>query len=426
MTPERLISKYVSLWRHSAVVAMADQIVYSGANFIMGLYVGRYASKLDLGLYAFLLLIVLGAADLHRGAIWLPMSMRHEPEIFRPTRILSALYGVILAVAALLCACVMWWAEGKFSPNVMAALLISPVMLMTTLHEINRRILFCINDGRSVLLADIGYAAISVAALILCHMVKYSALYAGLVALSVGAAAGYFFSAIKLRRLPASALKVRDVMRGYLPVARMYAPSNIMIIVSRRIVLMATGSIAGMSALAGVEAARQVIAPLQVVVAGITSFTIPGVSRAWRQNGVSGMGVFISRWYIILILLTLGYGVPACLAAGPFSDVILQKHFDFLAPLAAGYCFLALVNGLNSLLVVQLGMTGYPEGVLISRLSGTLLLLAGIVPLVRWWGVTGAMFGMMCESALSLILAHWLAARRARAASQRPILEQAA
>jgi hypothetical protein len=386
-------------------VAVVDQILVSAAHFAIGLSVARSGSMVALGLFGVSFLVINGAADLHRALVWLPMSQEADPAQFRTARRLSALLGTCLAALAVLAAIALavteridWaWVAG----GVAIAL---PVYFF---HEVQRRIQFALLAPERAVRSDVAYAITALAGVVWMPMLTSSAADPAVRALAILAAAGIVGAAagsFLLRGLPHAPWSLRGLATRYGPASRAYALNAGMVFASQRFSLLVLASVLGVDALARVEAARLLTAPLMVAALGLAALTVPLVSHALRAGGSSAMRPLLNRITTLAIIAAGLYAVFLALSADTASQFAFNTVYDHSATLGFLFCGIAATSLIASTLVAPLGLAGQAGVVPRARVPGVLLVVVASFPAALLVGEHAVLGLVLIEGVISVVL----------------------
>lgn len=371
----------VPLQRAKPALAVADQVLVSFAHFVVGLSVARSGSTAALGLFGLAFLLINSAADLHRALVWLPMSQESDASQYRTARRLGIILGCAMGLLGLL------------GSAILLALRIPDWALLTAgmalilpfffAHEIQRRIQFALLNPARAIVADLIYAATALAGIVWLPTVGTWAAgpaIRALATLMLAGLAGGVAGWLLLLQLPSSKWSMTDLIARYAPASRAYALNAGMVFGSQRLSMLVLAGVLGVDALANVEAARLLTAPLMVTALGLAALTVPMTSHALRSGGSAEMRAALNRVTVLAIAVACTYGVALLVGAEPMSTFAFNRVYDHSRSLGLLFCGIAATSLIATTLVVPAGLAGHARAVPRARLPGVLLVVLGAFP----------------------------------------------
>jgi O-antigen/teichoic acid export membrane protein len=384
--------------------AVADQVIVSGAHFILGLWVARSGNVPALGLFAIGFVALNSLADFHRAALWLPMSQALLPQQYRTARLTSALLGGCAALIGALLAILLQVAGQTEWASLVGALALAVPLLFV--HEIQRRIHYALMTPSRALGIDAVYALAAITALV---ALPSPAGMAGPAthafhALAIAAAAGATAGAVLLRGLPRASCSVRGLRRLYAPSSKAYVLNAALVAGSQRFFILIIAAVLGVEATGRVEAARLLTAPLMVAATGFASILVPAVPDTLRRAGERAMQALLHRLTSWSAAIAGLYAFLLALTAPTLSHLVFGSRFEGAVPLGVLYCALAATSIIATAYVAPLGVAGDPGAIPKARLPGVLIVLAGSVPAALMFGEVAVLALVVVEGLLTIVI----------------------
>ncbi|MBA0126046.1 oligosaccharide flippase family protein [Haloechinothrix sp. YIM 98757] len=378
----------------------------AGTSLLLQVVAARSLGLAEFGAFALFLALLVSAAAVYTGYVGDSLAVldRHEPRT-RSALVTSALAGILL------CAAIAAGAVLVVSGADAALVIAYPAMLACWLcKESVRRLLIARLEFGALVGNDCVYLLGTLVTLGVFRWLAAVSLLALFTAMAVGALASVATGLAHLPRREWSGLRPatgglrqlasfaawRSAQAGLRPAALLAAR----VLVANLLSLTAVGML---------EAARLVVAPLQVVINGAGSYLLPRFASAERE-GLARTGRLTTRSVGILTVGTLGAGGALVALAGPVGALMTGTGVDRL--LVLGWVAYLAVWGAGLPYVTELVARRHSRAVFTARLVDALIgLLLAAVLLAAGWGVTAVPWAM----ALGGVYAVWRVRRLAHA-----------
>jgi O-antigen/teichoic acid export membrane protein len=360
---------------------VADQVLVSAAHFAVGLSVARSGSSAALALFGLGFVIIATASDAHRAVIWLPMTQEADGRQYRAARRLSVVLGAGSGAVALVSA----WLLARAGLQDWAALALSLAVVLPLLfaQEIQRRIQFSSLRPDRALLADVIYAAAALAGILWLPSFGGGAgapAVRALLTLGMAAVSAGLVGAWLLRGMPETEWSITQLAGRYRPTAQAYVLNAGLVFASQRLSMLVIAGILGFDALANVEAARLLTAPLMVAATGLAALAVPMVSHTLRRDGPRVMRAKLDRITTWAVLLASVYGVILFFGMEALSNFAFGRQFENGSTLALLFCGIAASSLIATALVAPVGLAGRADAVPRARIPGVALVTIACVP----------------------------------------------
>jgi O-antigen/teichoic acid export membrane protein len=412
-------------------LAVTDQALFAGANFLISLLLARHLTPAEYGAFSLANSGFLLLAALHQAFVIEPMMVfgagRFRDHFARYLRLVWVLHAAImipLSVVMWAIALVVGRTYSRSIEHALAAVALSSTFIL--LFWIVRRAFYILLKPAWGLASSAAYLIIlSALAAVLSRRDLLSS-FTGFAAMGV---AGILASLIVVPRLPmrddSGALDFREAARAHWEYGRWASASALMSWFPSNIYYLILAAWLGLSGAAALRALTNLIMPLQQAITAVNLLMIPSLVRDVREGGAPKM----IRSMKLFAELYLGgctiYLVALWLFRTQIFDWVYAGRYAEYAGLplllAAGLpigtaAYSVLGNGLRAL--------ERPDRMTWAFLASTVASIAFGIPLTAKFGVAGALAGNHC-SALLFVAALWWMLRRLVAARQ-PVFEQAA
>jgi O-antigen/teichoic acid export membrane protein len=407
------------------LIASFDQAVVSATNLLIRLYVAHRGTAQAFGAYGLSFLILDTAAIFNRAAIWQPMSVlsgtRDHSALdatYWSTYLMSWTYALILGVSFFVPSLVLW-SSGYVSANVLiAGVAIALASVVATVHEMQRRINFCLGKTAVVLQSDL--ASLMTVLLVLGMAFPATVLSArsvattGLIALTAGTAVAAISGAQPVMALwrVSPRPQTRSVIRSHWPIAKWNLLANILLASSDRVAIFILSGYAGLTATAQLEAGRVMAMPFGVVLVGAASHLLPVIAQRARKYGTQNAARYLSKWRRMLLIGGLAYGAVVFLCAGRLESLLFGHNYGNVGLTGSAWSIVWTCNAVATLQAPLLVFLDCSSWIAISHVPGFVIMALVVIPAVSRFGSAGVAMMMAVSGCLSCIV---MAARIKRA-----------
>lgn len=395
--------------------AIVDQVVLSGANFLVGILLIRYATDHDYALYVLVLSGLLLASTLHNSWLTGPLAIltpRLGPdERWRTIGSVKQIQRRFLRLIAL--ALLLWPLLGYFT-GLLSGLLAVVIAIgilagwASLRREYLRGVLLMYSRTQALLGADSVFAVSLLLgvllALLLIKPVIIGATIALVIAAWAGAAAGHRSLAITPGWKEPGEVTIWPGIRSLGFWSLIGASTYWFLGQSFNYVLAAR---LDLKAVADINAARLLLMPALVLTAGVSSLLTPSAATWYAEIGLQGLVRRLLKFLLLVGILELGYF--ACVWSSRnwlFVDV-LHKAIQDRERLLLLWAALALVALFRDVLQCALIATGQLKSLAwqvgISTAVAMPLMWFG----VAWWGVAAALIGQIVGELINLAGIVW-------------------
>ncbi len=387
-------------------LALADQVMVSGANFLTGILLARFLGISGFGEYTLVWSLFLFAYSLQEAFIIVPaMSIAPKLEgeerrlVFGSVLLHALLYAV--SIAALLSG-FMWLGDlaglhsGKFAiPLFFAA-------LARLLQDMLRRY-FYINDRQRVVLMGDAITYLGQLGLIYWFIGNGSAEASHAVSImGVAAFAGILFVLPFLPRLTFEKAAFREWLKRSWRSSRWLSLSEILEWAGSYSFFAIAAAFLGTTAVGALRASQNIVALGNVIIFGLGNVLPVRAAQRFVQQGVSGLDHFVRNVRYIVLAIVLAVFAIAAAAPGFWLETLYGPEY-------MGYGYVVVCTGVWSIVValgiplrIWLQTAENTHPVFLSYLGS--LIAVGVVatPLTWAFGLPGLLVGIVICAAIAI------------------------
>ncbi|HEX5413003.1 MAG TPA: hypothetical protein VFZ27_14225 [Terriglobia bacterium] len=420
-TRRRVLWAGARTWSPKGVLALVDQGLISGANFIVGILLARNLAPHEYGAYALAFQVFLFLSVSYSAMILEPLSV-FGSSVYRDTNheylgVLLRVYGVIAAVTVLglgVCA----WVLSLVSPrsHLTAALIgvaiASPCMLLFSLA---RRGFYVKLSPRQAAVGALGYFAVVIGGLSLVFYRGWLSPLAAFLLIAAGAGItgplmlGRLGFALKPRR---GVMKLSEVVRRHWGYGRWALGSALAVWFSAAIYFPILGSFHGLAATGTLQALSNFSSPIAQAFVAMSMLTLPYAAGVHHGNSSTGAHRLAAKLAIVyaggtilywLMMVTFRWQIVGHLYAGKYMGIVgLIPWLGVSSVLRISATSQAII--LRAMHAPALVFRAYGTASVVDVVAG--------IPLTWVFGLWGAIIGMVSSSAVALIVTFTMLHRR--------------
>ena len=400
-------------WSPKGALALVDQGLISGANFIVGIVLARHLAADQYGAYALAFQVYLFLSVAYSAVVLEPFSV-FGSSVYRDSnrRYLGALlriHGVVAAVILMgLFTCA--WVVGRFSPGseLTAALIgvavASPCLLLFSLA---RRGFYVKLSPLQAALGALGYFAVVLGGLLfafdrgsLSPLVAFVLFAAG-----AGVTAPMMLARLRSSLKPQLApLQLSDVIHRHWGYGRWALGSAVAVWFSTAIYYPILGSFHGLAATGALQALSNFSSPVGQAFAAMSLLSLPYAAGIHYQNTLKGTTHLAAKLALIyaggttlywLLVVLFRWQIVEHLYAGRYMGIVAVIPWLALSSVLR-------ISATSQAIILRAMHAPYLVFVAYGAASAVDI-VAGI-PCTWAFGLWGAMFGMVLASAVALIV----------------------
>lgn len=408
-----LLNRLLNGPRARTLAGIADQAVISLANFAVALAVLRLGTKEEFGLYALGYMAVIIANSFAGGLFGsqFTVAQHQRPEAARPRFAAALLLAQTLGLAAL-CALVLavllagGWGGG-FLLTVLAVIPAAAAHDFLRFHRLAR-----LQPQAALALDSINtllWAGLAAGGLALGLDVPLAALGAYGLACALTASLATLTARLPLRQ---GAAGMAEALRAVWNQGRWSVGGVAVAMAQNQAHFYLLGLLAGLAAVAEVNAARMLLMPAAMLLLGVNRTLIPGFAQMWAEGQAARIRPFALRATLALLAAILVFSLLLLAAWEPIAQHLLQGRYDGIGPLVALW---ALVVALQA--VTEIGSAQLQAASRFRVLALRIATVAGpvvvaLVPMILWLGGPGSLLALAAGQAVLAMLLWREAARR--------------
>jgi O-antigen/teichoic acid export membrane protein len=414
-------------WAMKGGLAILDQGVFAGSNFVISILLARWMAPEQYGSYAVAFAVFLFILNFHQALMMEPMLVFGSSVYRNCLRgYLKALLLIHLAMSVAIVLLMGISAGAAFKlgqTNGLTGALIGvafavPSVLLFWL--IKRTFYLNLSPAPSAASAVL-YCALTLGGLALVY--KHG-LLSPLTALLLMAFGGLVGSAVLLvylgLHLPSSedAPGLVEIWRRHWRYGRWALGANAMMWIPINMFYPLVSRFSGLAQAGGLKALMNFAAPMLQTCAALSSLMLPYSARVLAQRGSAGISVVLRRMTLLCVGCAVPYWVVLLLFRGPAFRVLYSGRYTdvvYLLPVVA--------------LVSVFGSAFFGPSIVLRSMESPRLVFAAVtvssciavavgVPLTRALGVTGAVWSMALSEALAFGAAVILLRRKARRSAE--------
>lgn len=416
-------------------LAVLDQALVGGTNFLTTVAVGRWCGADELGVLALGLTIVYLAVATHESLITMPYTI-YGPRLsgrakafYRGSTLLATL-GLGLLAALLLSACASLLDAGRFADGFAPVLWMLVIVVPSwLLREVARRFAFADLAVRSALAVSAMVATLQLAALAaLATRGELTAVSAmGAIAVA-NAVAGIFWLIFARKSLRFSRQNVVQSLRGNWKLGRWMFAGQAVTTMSAHSLPWIIAAALGTHATGAFAACEALVRLANPVIVALTNLLTPQVARAFAERGVAGVRRVVNAAMLTVAVFMALFLAGIFVAGSWLLDALFggayAAYWPTLLVLAAaqGAMFLSLGPS-RGLMVFE-----RTDACLRADVADFVVRLALTVLLVEAFGALGAAWGAAAGNSVLTILmigSYWAVARRIQQRERRQRQETA-
>lgn len=415
---EHVFTQRLRRWGVRGVMAVLDQGVFSGSNFVVSILLARWLSPDKYGTYALALATYLFLSGFHNALILEPMSVlatsnyADDLRVYLPSQLV--LHGVATGLLATLTLVVvealilLHVGISNVAGAVLAVAIFLPALLLVWLV---RRIFYILQRPGRALGASVVYSACLFAGALILHSRPEGRevfWWIGLMGLASVLASCTLLSSKYLGTLP-SWQRVWGIFRGdQWRLGRSLMVATLLYSLGTQIQVFAAASFLGLEATGALRAVQNLTLPMSQIVVAVATLTMPAIAADFGRRDFLGLRSNALRVGAMLTLIGLGYEAGLLIGAKWIAQILYGDQFAqfiWLVPLAG---IAPLVSTLETGFSLILRSLQRPAFYLIDKSVTAVVGGISAVVCVAHWAVTGAIWSLILVEFGALVTYLWL------------------
>lgn len=408
------------LWATKGSLAIVDQGLISGSNFLIGILLARWLLPAQYGAYGIAFEIFLLLSFLHQALLLEPQRVFGPSDYPNSREYLGTLLWLhaglaVVIFAALGISC--WLLHELTRPDNLSGALVgvavgAPCILLLWLA---RNACYVKLAPQAAAAGAALYCAVVLSGLFLLQRFKLVSPFSAFLLMGSGALASSAFLLIPLKpalKLRASRQMWRKVGEQHWEYGRWVLASLGLSAISGGIYYPLLGSFSGLAAVGELKALLNFSLPVAQTLTALSMFLLPYASRIYQENGRSGLKRLISKIMWLFGTATCGYWALLILFSKPILRSLYGGHYTELAPLIPWLAVGSLPWNIAAVPAIFLRAVRSPVSIFRAYcVSSVVVLLVGI-PATWALGLRGSLFTMILSNLAALIVVVTLLRRK--------------
>lgn len=400
-------------------LALADQSMVSGCNFLTMVVLARYLGLANFGHYTLAWTVILISSSLHSTIVVSPMTSIAPKQRAAD---LSAYFGAVVAQHSVVAAFGFTLIAGgalvfdTIFPSWQSASLALPLAFTfaaESTHALLRRYFFTTDNIKRAFTTDaIRYVGQLLALIVFVQFAELDVQMA-LWFMFASAGLGVVLCAWQVERLRWDRAMLRATIVRHWHFSKWLTLGAIMGWMSSNAFIVAAGALLGTSAVGAVRAAQTLLGPTHIVLKALENIAPVRAARAYHEGGVAALTRYLGRVAIFLGMATAGIGIAAAVAPEFWLNLAFGSEYAGFGYLVQWWAVIYLLIALT--LPVQVGLSAIERtrGVFVASLMTSVFGLSfayGLVDRFEILGVVGGsvITGLIRNGMLTLSLSRRL------------------
>lgn len=405
------------------IASLADQGMFSGANFITQVLLARWLLPEAYGAFAVAYTLFLLVSGIFNALILEPMSVltptNRKGATLERLRTLPWLYLLLVAISSALLAIAalisfqFWPQRPNLALAMVGAALAAPG---TYAYWFARRVTYVLMKPNVAAISSSAYALLLIVGTVSLvrggHLSVLSVqLLMGLVGFSCGVGV---YIAIVPRPLWSPLRSVSYVAQKHWRYGRWVLISSFLFWLSASVYTPLVGAFAGLDAAGGFRAMQNLTLPLTQAVTALSLLAMPMAAARRQEYGIPALRGFAQRVTTLFIIVGTLYTSLLLLGKDALLDWLYGKEIEvyyklssLLWPLSIAMLFDVWRQGVS----IALAAAQHSEAFFWSRLASLVATLSIGVPLVMLFGVMGAAWGLVSANLIAALVVFMLERR---------------
>jgi O-antigen/teichoic acid export membrane protein len=415
-------------WAMKGGLALLDQGVFAGSNFVVSILLARWLSPEQYGMYAVAFSVLLFLLNFHQGLMLEPMLV-FGSSVYRDclrgyVKALLLLHvGISLAmVFGLLVAAEVISKLGPSSSLPGALIGVAVAAPTVLLFWMVKRTFYLKLSPAPSAAGAILYCVLILGGLTFLYRHNHISTLAALLLMGFGSlCTSILLLAYLASRLPATpgAPTLGETWQRHWRYGRWALGANAMMWIPINAFYPMLSRFSGMAEAGDLKALMNFAAPMLQACAALHTLMLPYASRVLRERGTEGVSIILKRMTVLCVACAIPYWAVLLMFQGPAFRMLYSGRYTevaYLLPVVAlasvaGSAFFGPSIVLRSMEAPRLIFAA------VSISSGVAIAIG--IPLTRAWGLRGAVWSIVLSEALAFVAAVVLLRRKARQSSER-------
>jgi O-antigen/teichoic acid export membrane protein len=418
------IGQKVIPWAMKGGLALLDQGVFAGSNFVMSILLARWLPPEQYGAYAVAFAVFLFLLNFHQALLLEPMLVfgssvyRNCLRGYMKALLLAHLAMSVVMVVGLCVAAAVALRVGQSNGLPGALIGIAVAAPTVLLFWLTKRTFYLKLSPAPSAAAAVLYCALTMGglALVYKHSHHLSPLAAFLLMGFGGLVASLVLLAYLRLRLPrtANAPGLMDTWRRHWRYGRWALGANAMMWVPINAFYPILSRFSGMAQAGELKALMNFASPMLQACAALHTLLLPYAARVLEQKGSSGINVILRRMTLLCVSCAVPYWVVLLLFQGPAFRLLYSGRYTEVAYLLPVVALASVAGSAFFGPSIVLRSLESPGSVFAAVSVSSCVAVAIGIPLTRAMGLSGAVWSVALSEAMAFMAAVVLVRRKAR------------
>lgn len=410
--PDNVTKLYLAIqprWIRRGTLAVIDQGVFSGSNFVVSILLARWMSESDYGAYAYTFAIFLLISGFYNVLFLEPMSIfgpvRHAKHFMSYLGHLIGLHTVTIVITSVGLIAV-WGAVSLIRSD---RLLLDALVGMSLAHGLIlffwliRRACYTRHQPGKALLGTVVYSVALVGGLYLLERSALLTLFSTFVWMGVAGVVGGVFQYVILRygsvsasAFPAGATK--GLIRENWQYGRWMLVASVSSWLSTWAYFVLAGNFLDLAEVASLKAIQNMVLPLTQAITAFTLLFAPWASERFALYGMRALEDAMRAFSILLATLCLLFFLTVWFFRDPLMDLLYGGKFSHATWILPFFLLHPLVTAITASWQYGLRIIERTRDVMILHMIGGVTTLTAGVLLIGVYELRGAVAGIVLSS----------------------------
>jgi len=415
-------------WAMKGGLALLDQGVFAGSNFVMSILLARWMPPEQYGAYAVAFAVFLFLVNFHQALLLEPMLVfgssvyRNSLRGYMKALLLahSAMSAVMVVGLCIAAAVALKFGQANGLPGALVGVaVVAPTVL---LFWLTKRVFYLKLSPAPSAAAAILYCVLTMGglALVYHHSHQLSPLAAFLLMGFGGLGASFVLLVYLKQRLPRSpdAPSIGETWRRHWRYGRWALGANAMMWIPINAFYPILSKFSGMAQAGELKALMNFAAPMLQACAALHTLLLPYAARVLDQRGSDGVSIILRRMTLLCVGCAVPYWIVLLLFRGTAFQMLYAGRYIEVAYLLPVVALASVAGSAFFGPSIVLRALEAPGSIFAAVSVSSAIALALGIPLTRAWGVGGAVWSIVLSETLAFVAALVLLRRKARRSSE--------
>ncbi len=409
----------IKKWAGRGLVSISDQVIYSGANFLLLIFLARWLDPADFGAFSVTYALMSFFYQLHNGLICEPMNVlgpANYPEFKTDyVRVQTKLHFLLTAAIGLTLITVILIFHNLIQPATLNILFVflgaaTPFLLLPWLI---RRSFYFLKKPLLAALTSLQYAIFLLVILFIARQV-FELGSTSVYIIMVGAAAlsSAMFFIFTQRHKGREKHNLWEVLTHNWQYGKWIMLNGLLVSLAIQIQLFITGSFLGLEEAAAFKVLQNFNQPMVVIISGLSFLFLPSFASQIQSNQVETIRKR-GRWItLVTAALAAGYFGMLWFLRGPLELLLYDGKYQAYIDLIPLLGIVPMISALSLGPSILIRVYQKPQALLIVGIVWSITNILTSFLFIHSWGILGAVWSVIIGQTVATVMLFWLARRR--------------